>query len=76
MPATHRNSHMKFFLRTEASSEIIIQLKIITILLAGLNIGGIKNEAIWHLNQNYPGYSGSPGHYGLSNPNITSNTVM
>ena len=45
-------------------------------LLAGLNIGGIKNEAIWHLNQNYPGYSGSPGHYGLANPNITSNTVM
>ena len=76
MPATHRNSHMKLLLRTEVSSVINLLLKNIKFNPTGLNIGGIKNEAIWHLNQNYPGYSGSPGHYGLSNPNITSNTVM
>ena len=31
MPATHRNSHMKFFLRTEVSSVINLQLKNIKI---------------------------------------------
>ena len=44
--------------------------------VAGLNLGGIKNEALWHLNQNYAGYGGSPGHYGLSSPNIASNAVI
>ena len=49
---------------------------IIIIFIEGLNLGGIKNEALWHLNQNYAGYGGSPGHYGLSSPNIASNTVI
>ena len=42
----------------------------------GLNLNGIKNETLWHINQNYPGYGGSPGHYGLSSPNIAGNTVI